>query len=120
MRLHAIQHVAYEGPGMIAEWTCERRHTVAVTVTVTKHFSGGRLLALDHARRLLLKTVGAAIPRTTMLLEHRMKAGMLGYPRTAASAHCMNWTASGANSLNAPSTWTLGSSVNAPFLLEIE
>ncbi len=31
MRIQVIQHVAFEGPGMIAEWARERGHSVAVT-----------------------------------------------------------------------------------------
>ncbi|HET7215191.1 MAG TPA: type 1 glutamine amidotransferase [Terriglobia bacterium] len=39
MRIHIIQHVAFEGPGAIAEWACERGHSM----TVTEQFNGGRL-----------------------------------------------------------------------------
>ena len=44
MRLHVIQHVAFEGPGAIGEWVRERGHLV----TVTEQSSGGRLPALDE------------------------------------------------------------------------
>ena len=43
MRIHVIQHVAFEGPGAIGEWAQERGHTI----TVTEQFSGGRLPKLD-------------------------------------------------------------------------
>lgn len=39
MRIHIIQHVVFEGPGAIAEWACERGHSM----TVTEQFSGGKL-----------------------------------------------------------------------------
>jgi GMP synthase-like glutamine amidotransferase len=43
MQVHVIQHVAFEGPGAIAEWARERGHAVAVT----QQFRAGRLPALD-------------------------------------------------------------------------
>jgi GMP synthase-like glutamine amidotransferase len=43
MRIHIVQHVAFEGPGAIGEWARERDHTV----TVTRQFDGGRLPALE-------------------------------------------------------------------------
>jgi GMP synthase-like glutamine amidotransferase len=43
MRLHIIQHVAFEGPGAIGEWAREREHSVALT----EQSRGGRLPALD-------------------------------------------------------------------------
>ena len=39
MRIHIIQHVAFEGPGAIAEWAYEGGHSI----TVTEQFSGGKL-----------------------------------------------------------------------------
>ncbi len=44
MRLHVIQHVAFERSGAIAEWALERGHSVSVT----EQFSGGRLPAVDE------------------------------------------------------------------------
>ena len=41
MRIHIIQHVAFEGPGAIGEWARERGHTV------TEQFGEGRLPALE-------------------------------------------------------------------------
>jgi GMP synthase-like glutamine amidotransferase len=43
MRIHIIQHVAFEGPGAIAGWARERGHSI----TVTEQFSGGKLPAAD-------------------------------------------------------------------------
>ncbi|MEJ2007079.1 MAG: type 1 glutamine amidotransferase [Acidobacteriota bacterium] len=43
MRVHIIQHVAFEGPGAIGEWARERGHSV----TVTEQFSGGRTPSID-------------------------------------------------------------------------
>jgi GMP synthase-like glutamine amidotransferase len=43
MRIHIIQHVAFEGPGAITEWAQERGHSVAVT----EQFNGGRLPTVD-------------------------------------------------------------------------
>jgi GMP synthase-like glutamine amidotransferase len=42
MRIHIIQHVAFEGEGAISKWAREREYSV----TVTKQFDGGRLPAL--------------------------------------------------------------------------
>jgi GMP synthase-like glutamine amidotransferase len=44
MRVHFIQHVAFEGPGAISEWARERRHSIATT----EQFSGGQLPSLDE------------------------------------------------------------------------
>jgi GMP synthase-like glutamine amidotransferase len=43
MRLHIIQHVAFEGPGAIAEWARERGHSISVT----EQFGRGKLPAVD-------------------------------------------------------------------------
>jgi len=43
MRIHIIQHVAFEGPGAIREWARERGHLI----TVTDQSRGGPLPALD-------------------------------------------------------------------------
>ncbi len=43
MRIHIIQHVAFEGPGAIGEWARERGHAV----TVTEQFGKGQLPALE-------------------------------------------------------------------------
>ncbi len=43
MRIHIIQHVAFEGPGAIGEWARERRHAVAVT----EQFGQAQLPALE-------------------------------------------------------------------------
>lgn len=43
MRIHVIQHVAFEGPGAIAEWALERGHSK----TLTRQSSGEKLPALD-------------------------------------------------------------------------
>ena len=43
MRIHVIQHVAFEGPGAIREWARERGHSM----TLTEQSRGGRLPALD-------------------------------------------------------------------------
>lgn len=43
MRIHIIQHVAFEGPGAIAEWARERGHSI----TVTEQYKGGNLPAAD-------------------------------------------------------------------------
>ncbi len=43
MRIHIIQHVAFEGPGAIGEWGRERGHTVMVT----EQFGEGRLPVLE-------------------------------------------------------------------------
>ena len=43
MRIHIIQHVAFEGPGAIAEWALERGHSK----TLTRQSSGEKLPALD-------------------------------------------------------------------------
>jgi GMP synthase-like glutamine amidotransferase len=44
MRLYVIQHIAFEGPGAIAEWARERGHSMATT----EQFEGGRLPKLDE------------------------------------------------------------------------
>ena len=43
MRIHIIQHVAFEGPGAIAGWALERGHSI----TVTEQFRGGKLPPAD-------------------------------------------------------------------------
>lgn len=43
MRIHIIQHVAFEGPGAIAEWALERGHSK----TLTRQSSGEKLPAAD-------------------------------------------------------------------------
>ena len=43
MRIHIIQHVAFEGPGAIAEWARERGHSISVT----EQFGRGKLPAVD-------------------------------------------------------------------------
>jgi len=43
MRIHMIQHVAFEGPGAIAEWALERGHSK----TITRQSSGEKLPAVD-------------------------------------------------------------------------
>ncbi|MGA8185914.1 MAG: type 1 glutamine amidotransferase [Terriglobia bacterium] len=43
MRIHIIQHVAFEGPGAIAEWALERGHSK----TLTRQSSGEKLPAVD-------------------------------------------------------------------------
>jgi GMP synthase-like glutamine amidotransferase len=43
MRIHIIQHVAFEGPGAIGEWARERGHSI----TVTEQFKRGRLPTVD-------------------------------------------------------------------------
>jgi GMP synthase-like glutamine amidotransferase len=43
MRIHIIQHVAFEGPGAIAEWARERGHSISVT----EQFGRGMLPAVD-------------------------------------------------------------------------
>jgi GMP synthase-like glutamine amidotransferase len=43
MRIHIIQHVAFEGPGAIGEWAWERGHSIVVT----EQFSRGKLPAAD-------------------------------------------------------------------------
>jgi GMP synthase-like glutamine amidotransferase len=43
MRIHIIQHVAFEGPGAIAEWALERGHLM----TLTEQSRGGRLPSLN-------------------------------------------------------------------------
>ena len=43
MRIHIIQHVAFEGPGAIRQWARERGHLI----TVTDQSRGGHLPALD-------------------------------------------------------------------------
>jgi GMP synthase-like glutamine amidotransferase len=50
MRVHVIQHVAFEGPGAIGEWARERGHSVAVT----EQFSGGRLPGINEFDFLVL------------------------------------------------------------------
>lgn len=44
LRIHIIQHVAFEGPGAIAGWAQERGHTL----TVTEQFAGGKLPGVDQ------------------------------------------------------------------------
>jgi GMP synthase-like glutamine amidotransferase len=43
MRIHFIQHVAFEGPGAIADWARDRGHSM----TLTEQFSGGKLPQAD-------------------------------------------------------------------------
>ena len=43
MRIHIIQHVAFEGPGAIAEWARERGHSISVT----EQFRRGQLPPVD-------------------------------------------------------------------------
>jgi len=38
MRLHAICHVPYEGPGYIAEWAADRGHTLTSSFALTEEF----------------------------------------------------------------------------------
>ena len=44
LRIHIIQHVAFEGPGAIAAWAQERGHLL----TVTEQFAGGKLPGVDQ------------------------------------------------------------------------
>jgi len=50
MRIHIIQHVAFEGPGAIADWARERGHSI----TVTGQFSGGELPTANHLDFLVI------------------------------------------------------------------
>jgi GMP synthase-like glutamine amidotransferase len=43
MRVHIIQHVAFEGAGAIGEWAREREHSISVT----EQFKRGKLPAVD-------------------------------------------------------------------------
>ena len=43
MRIHSLEHAAFEGPGRIADWAAERRHTLARTAL----HDGGALPATD-------------------------------------------------------------------------
>ena len=36
MRIHVIQHVPFEGPGLIGEWAAERGHSLDVTLAITE------------------------------------------------------------------------------------
>lgn len=38
MRVHAIEHVPYEGPALIAEWAVERGHTLTTTLALTEAY----------------------------------------------------------------------------------
>lgn len=38
MRLHVIQHVDFEGPGLIAEWAVESGHSLDTTLALTEEF----------------------------------------------------------------------------------
>lgn len=50
MRIHIVQHVAFEGPGAIADWAKERGHSVEAT----EQFRGGRLPAIDEFDYLVI------------------------------------------------------------------
>jgi GMP synthase-like glutamine amidotransferase len=50
MRIHIIQHVAFEGPGAIAEWARERGHSISFT----EQFSRRRLPAVDEFDFLII------------------------------------------------------------------
>ncbi|HXH50659.1 MAG TPA: type 1 glutamine amidotransferase [Terriglobia bacterium] len=50
MRIHIIQHVAFEGPGAIAEWAREREHSISVT----EQFGRGKLPAVDDLDFLVI------------------------------------------------------------------
>ena len=50
MHIHIIQHVAYEGPGSIADWARERGHSISVT----KQFKGEQLPAVDDFEFLVI------------------------------------------------------------------
>lgn len=38
MRIHVIQHVPFEGPGLIGEWAAERGHSLDVTLAITERY----------------------------------------------------------------------------------
>jgi GMP synthase-like glutamine amidotransferase len=50
MRLHIIQHVAFEGPGAIGEWARERGHAV----TISEQWKGARLPKPSDFDRLVI------------------------------------------------------------------
>src|SRR5574337_536449 len=50
MRIHIIQHVAFEGPGAISEWARERGHSISVT----EQFRRGKLPSVDDFDFLII------------------------------------------------------------------
>ena len=50
MRLHVIQHVAFEGPGAIAEWARERGYSFSIT----EQFNRGKLPEVDDFDLLVI------------------------------------------------------------------
>lgn len=97
MRVHVIQHVPFETPGMIAEWATERGHTLDVTRAWTDGFPaeagegllvvlGGPMCATDDGalpwlrseKRYIAESIAAGGPVLGVCLGAQVIALVLG------------------------------------------
>lgn len=97
MRVHVIQHVAFESPGLIARWVAERGHRLAITRAWEGGFPepgetdllvvlGGPMGAQDDAvlpwltaeKRYLAQTIADGLPVLGVCLGAQILATLIG------------------------------------------
>jgi len=96
MRVHVIQHVPFEVPGLIAEWALERGHTIEITRAWADEFPaeagegllvvlGGPMGAADDdalpwlrpEKRFIAETIAARARCLSGRSDHRAGAGRI-------------------------------------------